>query len=71
MLEELQRMVIPHLQARALTRALVGGGEIPSWFEIRAAFDAALAAPPEKVNLKVDVMRTAVGLEVSTRGHAG
>lgn len=63
MLEELRQVAMAHIQAQAFVRALGGGGEVPSWWEIRAAFDEALAAAPASVaESKVDVMRMAVGL---------
>jgi hypothetical protein len=62
-LDELERLAMAFIQAQLFARALAGSGEVPSWTDIRAAFDAALMAPPEKVaDVKDHAMLTAIGL---------
>lgn len=62
MLETLERLALAAIQARLTARALGSDVEVPEWFTVRADFDTALAAEPERIDPDREAMLEAVGL---------
>lgn len=61
-LDQLERLMTPLIQAAAMARMLGSSADVPDWFEIRADFDRTLAAPPKRIDTKDEAMLVAIGL---------
>jgi len=62
MLGQLERFALAAIQAAATARALGSPAPVPDWAEIRADFDTALAAEPQRVDQAEQAMLVAIGL---------